>query len=97
MDKLKMIIESVFLDLIKHVGDSEHIYYGTPAEMIDKLITRIKADKDIKERMTCANCGFVFDYYDDGYGLSEPTCPKCGSNACDDPEANWTQADKFDK
>ena len=41
MDKIKTIIESVFLDSIKHVGDSEHTYYGTPAEMIDKLAAAI--------------------------------------------------------
>ena len=51
MDKLKTTIESVFLDLIKRVGDSEHIYYGMPAEMINKLVTRIKADKDIKHSL----------------------------------------------
>ncbi len=45
MDKIKTIIESVFLDLIKHVGDSEHTYYGTPAEMIDKLVKQIKEMK----------------------------------------------------
>ena len=47
MDKLKQIIESVFLDLIKHVGSNEHSYYGTPAEMIDKLVTAI--NKQIKD------------------------------------------------
>jgi len=47
MDKIKTIIEGVFLDSIKHVGDSEHTYYGTPAEMIDKLT--IKINKQIKD------------------------------------------------
>ena len=47
MDKIKTIIESVLLDSIKHVGDSEHTYYGTPAEMIDKLATAI--NKQIKD------------------------------------------------
>ena len=47
MNKIKTIIESVFLDSIKHVGDSEHTYYGTPAEMIDKLVTVI--NKKIKD------------------------------------------------
>jgi len=34
------------------------------------------------DRYICANCGFVFDYEND-YGMPNPICPKCGSNACD--------------
>ena len=55
MEGIKTIIESVFLDLIKHVGDSEHTYYGTPAEMIDKLVEVI--NKKIKEENNVADMG----------------------------------------
>ena len=52
-------------------------------------MTYIEVIMMTKKRMTCANCGFVFDYCDD-YEILQPICPKCSSNACDDPKGNWT-------
>lgn len=36
--------------------------------------------KEFKKRCKCANCGFVFDYYDP----LNIYCAKCGSNALDE-------------
>lgn len=40
-----------------------------------------------RKRVTCANCGYVFEVFSDLNCI----CPKCGSNAIDNVnEQNWT-------